>query len=117
MFRFQNAQGSTTDDKSATTTADFYRDAVLFGNSFKALWPGALKFDEHGHKFFLNMTGGHVEHYAYIARDGSDGEVFAGTGVAPDGSVIIGVVYGPLDDFTKGKRGGKVFDSIIREGG
>lgn len=104
VLRFQRPSIQGEDPR---VTAEIFLDTAI--ETFADLFPSVPTFDSSaGEDFFLGLEGPVKK---WFSIDG--GWVLAGAGLADDGAVIIGAVYGPADRFEDGGDLLRVFDSLL----
>lgn len=104
VLRFQRPSIQGEDPR---VTAEIFLDTAI--DTFADLFPTVPTFDSiAGEDFFLGLEGPIKKWYAI---DG--GWVLAGAGLADDGAVIIGAVFGPAERFEEGGDLLRVFDSLL----
>jgi tetratricopeptide (TPR) repeat protein len=105
MVRMQTAGGpiaALSPQKRTKTIADFVAEEMEFGL-------GDVTFDSKAGTYFMGLEGGRMHYYSYPG-----GNVLVGAGVDTDGSVLVGLTYGPVDAFDEeGKDALSVFDSAV----
>ena len=111
IFRLQNPSPSVgTDDASRATS---YRDQLL---KIDGAAPENLTVDTGlsaniNSQFFLGLKSTTV-----VEESNSSGQVAeVGCGVASDGSIIVGAVFGPADDFNGDNVGDELFHGLVLE--
>jgi hypothetical protein len=107
VFRYQDAKvgGSA----SALTNSSNY--LALTMAAFNDHFPAPPVFERISPSlFFQNLDGPTVQYYTYPG-----GTVQVGAGVKQaDGSVLVGVVYGPSSSFEAGGSSPAIFDSLVQ---
>lgn len=115
VYRIQNPDVRLgTDDKSRAT---LYRDALLGENNVVSIVPTQLadsRSDPSPPQAFLPSEKGTT--VAYMVSSTSLQKVLVGSGVAFDGSVVVGLVFGPPGDFDRGGNAAALFDAMVLTG-
>jgi len=108
--RVQNPSKTVGTDSAGQ--AKGYRDLLI---TFADVVPKGLSVDKTKtpeSQYFLGLKSATVVY----ETDGKGHEAIIGCGYNPaDGSIVIGIVYGPLDDFGSSQTAEHLFDSLILE--
>jgi hypothetical protein len=110
IYRVQNPNPAIGTDAASRATS--YRDQLL---DITSVMPSNLTVDAAQTKplsqFFLGLKSTTVA----IETNSSGQEAEVGCGVADDGSIIIGTVFGPSSDFDDGNAGDELFHGLVLE--
>ncbi|HEX9824628.1 MAG TPA: tetratricopeptide repeat protein [Actinomycetota bacterium] len=105
IFRFQHPDLVAGRDPTAAVTPNFIDVSV---ENFAELLPDGVTFDsELEDPYFMGLDAPAQGYYAYPG-----GYVIGAAGVAEDGAVIVGLVFGPAKDFNEGGAALQLFDSL-----
>lgn len=111
MLRFEKPDPSIGSDDTSRAIA--YRDELI-PSYFDHVMPQGLKPTTSitpQTQYFLGLNSQTVVY----ETDGNGNEALVGCGVNTDGSIIVGVIYGPTDDFGSSQIGQHVFDGLLLE--
>jgi len=106
MVRLQAVSGpiaALSPKKRTETISDFVAEQMDFGI------PGEVTPGEISSSYFMALDAGRTQYYEYPG-----GDVLVGAGIDEDGSVVVGLIYGPDGFFGHtGQDGLAIFDSAV----